>query len=173
MIESELRKFPWWAEARVDIRHATPEDRELFLSLWGEFAGDIRENGYELLWTDRTRDFFGRLFDSYVSGELDGVVLLAGADGALIWGEVSKEPPYDTAFGRIAYSWGSYLRKLLRRMHISSQMRAIAIGELRDMGFDSILGAARKNNVAGYQSALKTGFVEHSMNGVLRLNEEV
>lgn len=173
MIERELLALAWLTEDGLEIRRATPDDRELFLSLWGEFAGDIRENGYELLWTDRTRDFFGRLFDSYVSGELDGVVLLAGSDGALIWGEVSKEPPYDTAFGRIAYSWGSYLRKPLRRRHISSQMRAIAIKELRYMGFDSILGAARKNNVAGYQSALKTGFVEHSMNGVLRLNEEV
>lgn len=154
------------------IRHATAGDRDLFLALWCEFALDIQENGYELRWTPRTEAFFGSLFDAYVSGTLDGVVLLAGTDGALIWGEIGKEPLFDTSFGRIANGFGTYLRRSLRGLGLSTRMRDVAASRLRELGFDCVLGAARHENRAGYESSLSFGFVEHSMTGVLRLKGE-
>lgn len=153
------------------IRNAVAEDRELFLSLWSEFARDIRGNGYELIWTDRTERFFGRLFDSYVSRELDGVVLLAGSDGALIWGEIGKEPLFDTTFGRIANGFGTFIRSEFRGIGLSTRMRQMAARQLCEMGFDSVVGAARHENAAGYGSSLAFGFEEHSVTGVLRLRK--
>lgn len=155
----------------VPIRHATAEDRSLFMELWKEFALDIRGNGYELLWTPRTEAFFGGLFDAYLSKDLDGVVLLAGSDGALIWGEIGKEPLFDTTFGRIANGFGTYVRRSLRGIGLSRRMREIAAADLYAMGFDCVLGAARHENVAGYESSLAFGFSEHSVTGVLRLRK--
>lgn len=156
----------------TEIRHATAGDRDLFMTLWREFALDIQGNGYELRWTPRTESFFCTLFDAYVSESLDGVVLLAGTDGALIWGEIGKEPLFDTSFGRIANGFGTYLRRSLRGLGLSTRMREIAAARLSEMGFDCVLGAARHENRAGYESSLSFGFVEHSVTGVLRLGRE-
>lgn len=172
VVEQEMRRGDVRDILGHEVRLATFADKMIFMDLWERFAHDIRGNGYELLWTPRTARFFSGLFDQYVRHELDGVVLMAGRVGTLCWGELAKEPPFDTTFGRTAYSLGSYVLPRYRRMGISARMRADAITRLRAMGFDSITGMARKENVAGYESALATGFVPHGTTGVLRLREE-
>jgi hypothetical protein len=151
------------------IRDAKVEDKDLFMELWEEFVSDVRGNGYEIVWTPRTEGFFSYLFDSYLDKTLDGVVILCGNDGALIWGETAKEPAFDTIFGRMAYGFGTYLRNRIRGQGLSRAMRDVATRDLTTMGFDSVFGAARANNKAGYQSSLSFGFEEHSMTGVLKL----
>lgn len=154
------------------IRKATQADRETFLRLWSEFLTENRKTGSEILPTQRTLDFFGTVFDHYVSEQKDsapGVCLLAGANcGVLLWGK-GADLPFDTEHDPIAQGWGTYVRQSNRGRGVSRQLRERAIKILSSMGFRSVIGTVVNQNEAGVVSGDHAGFDLYAQQGILRL----
>jgi len=153
------------------IRHATADDRDLFLTLWREYLTELRGLGGEQLPTERTLGFYGALFDAYVSGRFEGVVLLAGDYGVLMEGAVAEGPILDTVYEPAAHSWGTYTRHTHRRRGVSRALRESMNKALREAGFRSIIAGVHIGNPVGSASTIGFGFERVQDVVVLRLEE--
>ena len=151
------------------IRLARKEDREDFLVSWKEFIQESLESGGDLLPTDRTMGFFGRMFDAYESGELSGVVVIDDESGAcLIWGATTPEPLMDSVYGIAAHGFGTYVPRAHRGKGISSRMRELGEASLVELGFDAAYGTVIKGNAMSWEIASKRGIEIVGLNVVLK-----
>ena len=152
----------------TEIRNATLEDRDLFLQMWMELLMDVEKLGGEIVPNQKAAEAGGRLFDDYVSGEFDGIVLFADDVGLLMWGELAKEPLFDSRFGRLAQGWGTYVRREARMEGVASTLRMEGRRQLKELGFDGISGTTHMGNEPGILSTAFAGFTPYSTNVVLR-----
>jgi GNAT superfamily N-acetyltransferase len=133
---------------RVVIRAATADDRGQFIALWaehlkeGEQAGDFRRA------SARTMTFYLALFDCYVSGALEGIVLLHERGGVLLWGE-QPASAFDTPGDKIAVGYGTYVVPEARGVGVGSELHEAAWAWVRAHGFTHWLGGYRTGNAAG------------------------
>jgi GNAT superfamily N-acetyltransferase len=156
------------------IRRAHKQDRDAFLGLWREMLVENYGIGGEILPSESNVEFYGRLFDAYVTEQFQGAILLSVGDdaipnGCLLWGD-SGPGQVETRWGRIAMGWGTYVRPEFRRRGISTDLRCEGRALLREMGFDTVLGSAVETNEAGIRSGLdRGGFRLHGIVGVIDL----
>lgn len=160
----------------VEIFAATPEDREDFRTLWSEYLLEHEKLGSDIMATPRSLGFFMQLFDSYVSGSLLGIALLArkGGEpvGALIWGALPPAP-FDRVDEGVVCGWGAYTVPSYRRQGISRALRRRAIMDLYEGGATTVIGSALLTNTPGVESSRNVGFEPISFNGVVDLAKEV
>jgi len=144
---------------KIRIRRAKPQDRNLVLKLWGEYLADEGSAavGGMVPPTEHNMKVFGSIFDAYVSGEHDGVVLLHAEDAVLIWGDPGGQL-FETPLGRSAQGWGVYVRKEQRGKGISAALRTKGANILKSMGFESICGQVDLNNDSAWESVDSFGF---------------
>jgi len=155
----------------MSVRLATKGDRDLFIRLWTEYTIQNHKNGSDVMPTSKTLTYFVGLFDSFVSGDLPGIVLIGADDNAvLMWGAATQYGlPYDSAYGFTAQGFGTYVRPSFQGKGISKELRKRAMKLLKRKGFDSVFGSAYEKNDAGYISGVKFGFEVVQATGILRL----
>lgn len=139
------------------IRKATIQDAGLFLSLWSDHIAELLDLGGDILPTEKSMAVFLEYFAAYVTGQLDGVVLIDPDGAVLMWGETAKDQRLDTVTGPSAQGWGTYVAPNLRRKGISKQMREMGLKELREKGFRHLIGVVSVENEAGLRSSLALG----------------
>jgi len=138
------------------IRVPKAQDRGLVLELVRAFLEEGRKNGSDVLPTPGTVAFFMGIYDSVLSGARGGVVLLEGEVGLHM--AADAELPYETAHGRTALGWVTYVRPGARKQKIATRLREAGFELLRRQGFDSAIGAVELVNQEGVTSAERAGF---------------
>jgi hypothetical protein len=123
---------------KIRIRRAKIGDRNLFIKLWTEYLEDnkLREGGV-VPPTEHNMEVFTRIFDSYVNGEYEGVVLLHAEDAVLMWGDPGGQL-FETEQGRQATAWGAYVKPGDKEDEIMQAIQMKACNILKNMGFDII-----------------------------------
>ncbi len=150
-------------------RRAVAEDRDEFLEMAREYLHELRKAGSEVRPTARTLAAWGHLFDNYLRGAYAGVVVIAPGVGFSMAGETGASP-FDTDFGRSAYSWGTYVRQEHRGNGVSGELRRLLRAGLVEAGFDTVLGGVHLDNRAGRASLRRLGFRFHQMLGFEQLS---
>lgn len=158
-------------KGKIRVRRAKPQDRKLFLKLYKEYLEELKDAHGSPLPSERNLEIIGRIFDSYVSGELDGVVLLVAQDAMVLHGEQGA-PLFETNLGRIATGWGAYVREELRGQGVSQAMYKRSKKLLRSMGFDHLVGSAYLGVGGGDAATTKFGFNATAKIVSLDLREE-
>ena len=153
------------------VRKAKPQDRKLFLRLYKEYLEETVDTPGAILPTDENLILYGNIFDSYVSGELQGVVLLIAQDAFLIHGELGPAV-FETNLGRVANGMGTYVREELRGKGASQAMFKRSKRLLREMGFDTLVGGVDAERGGGRKATEKAGFKVASYVTYLNLHEE-
>jgi len=127
-------------KGKIKVRRAKPGDKGLFLKLWAEYLGDeslLSAGGVPP--TAHNMEIFEQIFDGYVSGDFQGVVLLHAEDAILMWGDPGGQL-FESPFGRQAQGWGVYVREPFQGKGVASALQTKAVNILRDMKFDTICG---------------------------------
>lgn len=158
------------------IRAATAEDRSQFEVLWAEFLRDANKAGADVIPNLRNLSTMMNFFDLYVSGGLDGVVLISiGAigqpTGVTMSGEPQRPQAFDSEFGRIANGWGTYVREAYRGEGVSRLLREEMCDRCRELGFDVVFGFIAFSNEASMESCKKMDIEIPSIVAVKRLIE--
>lgn len=147
----------------VRVRNATLEDGAVMRSLWRELLETLWKSVPEadVAPSKRSLDWYMGLFRAYVTDSIPGVALVAEEDdmvvGGLLAGGTGERLPWDSAFGHIAHGWGTSVRESYRGRSVASLLYSEAIPMLRDLGFDSYLGAFHCSNAGGQALLRKFG----------------
>jgi GNAT superfamily N-acetyltransferase len=139
-------------------RHTTSEDRDFFLRLWNAHLHEMHAKGSEILPTTRTLDFYGDVFDAYLSGAREGVVAILYPAGVSLAGDAT--PSWDSLHGKTAIGWGTYVVPELRDRGHADALRRFVIGELAAIGFETLLGSVGVGDEAAEASIAKVPGVE-------------
>lgn len=154
------------------VRKAKPQDRKLFLKLYKEHLEELKDTPGTVLPTEENLEKYGNIFDSYVSGELLGVVLLIAQDAFLMHGELGPTI-FETNLGKVATGWGTHVREELRGKGASQAMFNRSKKLLREMGFDTLAGSVDVENGGAKRATEKAGFkISSSHLTYLNLHEE-
>ena len=157
------------------VRLATKGDRLEFLGRWREMLQENYRIGGEIIPSDVNVERYGDLFDVYVSGMAEGVVVVAEDEGeivaVLMWGFGGE--PFETRFSKFAVGWGTYVAPSHRRRGLSDRVRDYGEERLKQLGFKTVLGQAVDSNEAGLASGLapRGRFKRHGVVGVIHLEE--
>jgi GNAT superfamily N-acetyltransferase len=147
----------------MEIRQATLEDRQIFVTLWKDFMVEREKLGGAIEVCDENLLAYLSLFESYIAGSLFGFTLLAFEDeepvGALLMGEY---PPsgfnMKTKNGKTITAWGVYVRPEHRRSGIAWALQDEARVLGRRLGFDTVLSYIMSGDPVGQANALNWGF---------------
>jgi GNAT superfamily N-acetyltransferase len=145
-------------KGKLRIRRAKPGDKALAMKLWEEYLGTeglVLAGGAPP--TEHNMEVFGNVFDAYVTGEFDGVVLLHAEDAILIWGDPGSQV-FESKYGRQAQGWGVYVRESHRGAGVATALQKKAVNILRDMGFDTVCGNVDPEDRKSYEANLEFGF---------------
>jgi GNAT superfamily N-acetyltransferase len=153
------------------VRRAKPQDRKLFLKLYEEHLEEVKETPGSFLPTEENLETLGVLFDTYTSGELQGVVLMVAQDAIGLFGEIGSQP-FETNLGKTVIGWAVYVRESARGKGVSQAIYKRAKRLLREMGFDYMIGEADIERGGGRRACEKAGFKASSMILHLDLREE-
>lgn len=135
----------------IRVRKAKPTDHGLFSKLWLKMLEAQHEAGSTILPNDHNLEVALQLFNAYVDGDLDGVVLFVSDVGVLMWGDLAS--PYELSIGkRAAYGYGHYVDTEHRGKGIFDSMLGAAMKQLKDMGFDIVLGSTMEKDSHGYDA---------------------
>lgn len=136
---------------RIKVRKAKPGDHGLFKSLWMELLEAQAELGSTIIPNEHNVEAVMSLFNAYVSGDLDGVVLFVANVGVLMYGDMSN--PFETTLGtRAAFGYGQYVKPDHRGRGILDAMMKEALTELKAMGFDVLHGATLEKDSHGLEA---------------------
>jgi len=123
---------------KIRVRNATIRDAGLFKKLWMQMLVAQEENGHAFKANEKNLDIYEGVFEAYVQGEVEGVVLLVADLGVLMWGAGS---PFDFNVGeKVVTGWGRYVTPEGRGRGISDALIVEAKKQLTDMGFDALVG---------------------------------
>jgi len=143
---------------KIKIRRAKLGDLGLFRKLWEEYLSDeqlLAAGGVAA--TEHNMEVFERMFNVYVSGDLDGTVLFHAEDGVLMYGDPG-ELLFENVNGRQANGWGLYVKESARGKGVSTALRTKAVNILRTMGFDSLWSVTDPANEEKYAATIRFGF---------------
>lgn len=153
----------------MKIRRATKDDWPAFAEMWKEFLTENLASGADMLPTDKTMKFYQDIFNSYDSGEVRGVALMADDAGVLLWGAPAAVLAFDTRNDPFAFGWGTYVRPDHRGKSLSTELRNTAKKILLDMEFRRLVGGTAVNNEQGIATVISLGFEPTAMQWVLEL----
>jgi len=143
------------------FRAAGRADRHIFLDMWQGYLDDQYEGGSGVPPTEHNLREYLKLYDSYVTGALHGLCMLAedeeGEPAGLIFAgeELPGALNLDTPMGRCITLWGVYVRPAFRGQHLAWQMQDAAHVIWRDtMNFKTCVSTV----LLGYPQAEKNAF---------------
>ena len=150
---------------------ASATDRAAFLEM---LLAYLKECGGDVLPCPENVELYGAIFDRYVSGEAEGVALLAVAAGAPVGFTMAGEFPlgFLTSHGKTAMGWGTYVRPEERRKGYARWLRRALDARLRVMGFDAVVGGYSPGNAPAEASLRGAGFEVYQILGAKRLRAE-
>jgi hypothetical protein len=134
---------------KIRVREAKPRDKGLFKMLWQKFMEEQHKKGDLALPSEHNLGFYAELFDLYVSGEVDGVVLFVADQAVTMCGDPLSY--LELRYGRQAYWWGMYVEPENRKLGISNAFHGKMQELLQEKGFD--FGAT--THVEGDEVAVK------------------
>lgn len=151
------------AVAVVTVQPATQADVAAFRRLLVAHLREMRTKGSEIQPTDRTADFYCGLFDRYVGGGADGVVVMADDVGFSMAGDATL--PLDSDFGKTAIGWGTYVVPGERGAGLGNELRRVLRAELRERGFQTVLGGTHIGDLVALASVRHTGWRPYQLQG--------
>lgn len=158
---------------KIRVRKAKERDLGLFRKLWKPYMEEENGGGNPVQGSDRNVAFYEQLFKKYTSGEWPGCCLFVGEDGVLLWGYGGQRPlDLDWDAARLAHGWGVYVRPESRKNGISRALYEAGREEMRQLGFERVMGEINLNNEAGVRAAEEGGFRPHSVIALMDLSEE-
>lgn len=136
---------------RIVVRLAEMSDRGRLQGLMREFLVENAQNGSDILPTERSLAFLDEMVFAYIDTRLLGAVTVATVDDVLVGfvlaGETpSRGLPYDSALGKVAFGWGSWVHPAARRMGLARRMRELAVEELKRYRFETLTGGVHVGN---------------------------
>lgn len=148
------------------IRKATASDLDRLRCLLHAYLIEMRLKGAEIQPTPRTLDFYSNLAQRYV--RVDGTVLIAENDdgncvGFTMAGNCSL--PIDSDFGKSAMGWATYVMPAHRGHNTANELRRELRTELRNLGFDTVIGGVYQGDTAAMNSVQHTGWVPYLIHG--------
>jgi len=129
---------------KIRIRAAKPRDRGLFKKLWKAFLEEECKGGGIILPTEENLEVSAVLFDSYMDGSFDGVVLFVADKAVLMWGDPGWT--FETSLGKAALFWGIYVDPEYREKDIANELTKAAVDKLKALGFNNLYAEFRKEN---------------------------
>lgn len=122
----------------IRVRKATERDKGLFRKLWLDYLEDRMDNGAYIAPTDSTLIGYENIFNSYVTGEFNGIILFVADCAVMMCGDSGSY--FDHTVGKVATNWGSHVTLERRGQGIGKALQEEAFGLLREMKFDVIMG---------------------------------
>jgi hypothetical protein len=122
---------------KIRVRRAKPRDVGLFKKLWAESLEQQAKAGSIVAATERTLDAYVRLFNVYVEGDYEGVVLFVADKGVLMWGDAGS--PMDYGAGRMLTDWGLYVTTMESSEDIQQALQEYALKWAKEHEFNGIL----------------------------------
>lgn len=160
----------------IVVRLAVDADNSDFIDMAYKYLVEMRSLGSEVLPTARTLEFWGYLFELYLPHDAHGVVVIAVDTinqsipvGFSMAGSPTPTSDVDTEFGSIAIGHGTYVRPAYRGRGLSRRLRDALRQQLRDRGFDTIVGGVHLANGGGAASLKGSGFTAYQLLGYERL----
>lgn len=89
----------------IRVREAKARDIGLFKKLWLELLEEQAGKGSIIRPTEKTLTFYEALFDAYVSGRFDGIVLFVADSGVLMWGDSGSPIEFPS---KAVTNWGIF-----------------------------------------------------------------
>jgi GNAT superfamily N-acetyltransferase len=136
---------------RIRVRKATLRDIGLFKKLWGALLEEQSKAGSLVVPNEHNLDFMSGVFESYVEGDLDGVVLFVSDAAVLMYGDCGSPMQYSIG-DKVAYGFGQYVDPDHRGEGILDAMAKEAFTQLTDMGFDAMLGNTMTTDTHGREA---------------------
>lgn len=154
---------------KIRVRRAKVGDRGLFRKLWKEFLDSQAALGHDILSNERNLDFYLKLFDLYMSGDLEGIILFVSEDAVLMWGSNGAAPPLEVRYGKKpALAWGSFVREG-HDPKVGLKLEGKAINILKDLGFDYILRPIFRADKEQIERSEQLGFDPDTVLSVLEI----
>ena len=135
----------------MDIRRATPEDREALRELWQEFMDEVNEPDY---WRGTWEDAWAEMSE-YIA---EHVALVAEVEGQVMAYELAKLDRL-----RIGYVSDIFVRPAVRRRGISKALLRRAIEELRGQGTEYLTLNVNVDNDVARTVYRRLGFREEAV----------
>ncbi len=157
------------------IRAAEPADRVAAVHLIREFLDDMHAQGSEVLPTDRTVAFYVGLFDQYVRGSIvdpEGAALVAVQDGHVVGITMAGHSlPFDTAYGKTATGWLTYVLPSTRGHGTGTQLRDALRAALLAYGYAAIAAGYHTWNAESQRFVERRGFRSLQVYGIETLTD--
>jgi len=150
------------------FRDARRADLPEFIQLWTDFIEELAQVGGEFVADEGTLRDVRNLFDAYVSGALDGLVVLyeppgEGLQGVGFIGETRGDAAIrDSRFGKMAHTWGLYIRPAHRKKKIGYHLQMNIGRKLKTLGFDTVGATILDDNNIAKLAALGSGMKPHA-----------
>lgn len=138
---------------KIRVREAKLRDVGLFKKLWAESLQQGAKAGSIVAATERTLDAYVKLFNVYVEGDYEGIVLFVADKGVLMWGCAGS--PMDYSAGRMITDWGFYATSESSE-DIQRALLEHALGWATDHKFNGILTEVHgdSKHPAGFEPVL-------------------
>jgi len=131
---------------KIRVREAKPRDRGLFKKLWKSYLEEERETGGIMLPTEANIETSAVMFDNYVDGTYEGVVLFVADKAVLMYGDPGMV--FETTLGKVAWGWGIYVHPDFREKGIAKELTKAAVDKLISLGFNRLYGEIRPDKEA-------------------------
>src|SRR3990172_5961395 len=111
---------------RFGITPATPEEADRVVSMLEALNSELQHIGAIIRPGSKTSAWFRGIVNKGITGE--GAVMIARASNDLIGTTVavSSELPYNTAFQKVAFGFGTYVYPDYRKCGVASELYAAA-----------------------------------------------
>jgi GNAT superfamily N-acetyltransferase len=156
------------------IRPAAAGDRKDVAALIYNYLLCMREKGSEVIPSDRTLSFFTEVFDLYLEGDEEGVVLVAVSPGGSLVGitMAGHTIPFDTIYGKTATGWLTFVTPEARGHGTGTHLRGALRSALRDLGYSAIAAGYHMWNDDSRRFVEQRGFRSLQVYGVETLEPE-
>lgn len=139
---------------RIRVRKAKIRDIGLFKKLWIKLLDKQSLEGSIVLSNEKTMDFYEKLFNAYVEGILEGIVLFVADKGVLMWGDSASLRDYP---GKFIVDWGVYINSDVGE-EVYSALWDHAFEWSKEHKFEGILIEQYKDSeeIKGFETVSKT-----------------
>lgn len=164
--------------SETEVRLATPEDYDQFMTLAAAYLVELRERGSEIRPTARSLQFYADLFHTFIIHrkliEKDQAVrppyaVVLMVEDYAFSAAMGVPHVFDTDFGYTAYGHGTYVHPDHRRKGLSVLLRDRMRAELRLRGFETIVGGVHLGNETAAASLKDSTFTWYQIVGYERL----
>lgn len=119
----------------IRVREAKIRDIGLLKKLWTKLLEKQKEEGSIIKVNEKTLNFYENLFNVYVTGEHEGLVIFVADKGVLMWGDPGS--PLDLP-GKLIMAWGVYIEPEFEEL-IKKPLFEYALNWLKEHKFTGIL----------------------------------